>query len=244
MQELAPRAAGAPELDAVAVLRGSGADFCDQRRQHMARQRVEIVARSIEVGRHHRHKVAAMLAAIGLAQLEPGDLGDRVPLIGRFERAGQKRAFGNGLGCEPRINAGRPEKHQLADRIAPRRLEEVGLDRQIVVQKIRGADVVRIDAADAGRRQKHRLRPMLVEPAVDRRLNAQIEPGAVGGQNPAVLGGQPPDQRGADQPAVTRHVNALSAQLKDRVSHRFPPRGWASNAEAGRNPQPRRRPHL
>ena len=34
--------------------------------------------------------IGAVLAAVGLAQLDAGDLGDRVPLVGRFQGAGKQ----------------------------------------------------------------------------------------------------------------------------------------------------------
>ena len=34
-----------------------------------------------------------MLAMIGLAQLDPGDLGDGVPLVGRLQRPGEQGVF-------------------------------------------------------------------------------------------------------------------------------------------------------
>jgi hypothetical protein len=44
-------------------------------------QKVEVVARPIQVGRQSADEVAAVLAPVGLAQLDAGDLGDRVPLV-------------------------------------------------------------------------------------------------------------------------------------------------------------------
>ena len=67
---------------------------------------VEIVARPVEIGRHGRDEVAAVLAAIGLRQLDAGDLGDGVPLVGRLQRAGEQRVLGDRLRRELRIDAG------------------------------------------------------------------------------------------------------------------------------------------
>ena len=89
--------------------------LADQRRQDVARLQVEVVAGAVEIGRHRRDEVAAVLPAIGLAQLDAGDLGDRVPLVGRLERAGQQRVLGDRLRRELRIDAGRAEEQQLLD---------------------------------------------------------------------------------------------------------------------------------
>ena len=36
-----------------------------------------IVARAVEIGRHHRDEIGAVLQPVGLAQFDAGDLGDR-----------------------------------------------------------------------------------------------------------------------------------------------------------------------
>jgi hypothetical protein len=79
----------------------------DQGRQDVAGGEVEIVLRPVEVGRHGRDEVAAVLAAVGLGELDAGDLGDGVPLIGRLQRAGEQGFLADRLGGEPRIDAAR-----------------------------------------------------------------------------------------------------------------------------------------
>jgi hypothetical protein len=60
--------------------------LADQRRQHMAVVQIEIVARPIEIGRHHAAEVGSVRTVVGLAQLDPGDLGDGVRLVGRLQQ--------------------------------------------------------------------------------------------------------------------------------------------------------------
>jgi hypothetical protein len=60
-----------------------------------------------------------MLAAIGLAQLDSSDLGDRIPLVGRLEGAGEKIFLLEGLGGELGIDAGTPEEEQFLDARLP-----------------------------------------------------------------------------------------------------------------------------
>src|SRR3546814_6483597 len=57
-------------------------------------------ARPVEIGRHDRYEVAAILPAIGLAEHQAGDLGDGIPLVGRFERPGQQGGLGDRLRSE------------------------------------------------------------------------------------------------------------------------------------------------
>lgn len=52
----------------------------------MAGRRIEIVSRAVEISRHDGNEVAAMLVAKRLAKLDAGDLGHRVPLVGRLRR--------------------------------------------------------------------------------------------------------------------------------------------------------------
>ncbi len=79
--------------------------LADQRRQHVARLEVEIVARPVEIGRHGGDEVGAVLRAIGGGKLDAGDLGDGIGLVGRLERPGQKSVLDDRLRRELRIDA-------------------------------------------------------------------------------------------------------------------------------------------
>src|SRR3546814_10406982 len=52
------------------------------RRHDVAAERVEVVAGAVQVGRHRRDEVAAVLPAVGLATLDAGGLGPRVTQLG------------------------------------------------------------------------------------------------------------------------------------------------------------------
>ena len=160
MEELAPHRAGAPDVDVRRVGALGLVRLDDQRRHDMALHQVEIVARPVEIGRHDRDEVAAILAAIGLAELDAGDLGDRVPLVGRLERAGQQRLLGDRLRRQTRIDAGGAQQQQLLDAGAPRRLDDVRSGwHQVVVEELGRPRVVGEDAADPRGGEEHRLRP-------------------------------------------------------------------------------------
>ena len=90
MQELAQRRAGAPHVERRRAGQLGFVRLADQGGQDVARLEVEIVAGAVEVRRHGGDEVAAVLAAEGLAELDAGDLGDRVPLVGRLQRAGEQ----------------------------------------------------------------------------------------------------------------------------------------------------------
>ena len=59
----------------------------------MAGGEIEIVAWTIEIGGHRRDEVATIFSSIGLTKLEPRDLGNGIPLIGRLKRSGEQRSF-------------------------------------------------------------------------------------------------------------------------------------------------------
>ena len=65
-------------------------EAAQQRGRDVAVLRIVIVARTVEVGRHRGDEVAAVLPPVRLAQLDARDLGDRIPFVGRLERAGQQ----------------------------------------------------------------------------------------------------------------------------------------------------------
>jgi hypothetical protein len=90
---------------------------------------VIIVAGAVEIGRHHRDEIGAVLLAVGLAQLDGGDLGDGVPFVGRLERAGQQRLLRHRLRRELRIDAGGTERQQLLDAAPERTTDDIQRDR-------------------------------------------------------------------------------------------------------------------
>jgi hypothetical protein len=56
-----------------------------------------IITRPIQVGRQQADLIKAVLAAQRLAQLDMRDLGDRIPLIGGFQRSGEQAS--SRMGC-------------------------------------------------------------------------------------------------------------------------------------------------
>jgi hypothetical protein len=103
VQELSKRRSRAPELHG---LRPSFLRFVHpshKRGDHVRVLRVEIVVRSVEVARHYREELLAMLPVVGLCQLEPGDLGDRIGFVGCLP-AVRLEASPPGLAVRPRAD--------------------------------------------------------------------------------------------------------------------------------------------
>ncbi len=65
-----------------------------QRRQHVAVGGVVVIARPIEIGGHQTDRIKAVLDAQRFRQLDPGNLGDRVPLVGGLQLSGEQGGFG------------------------------------------------------------------------------------------------------------------------------------------------------
>jgi hypothetical protein len=68
---------------------------------------------------------------------------------------------------------------------------------------------------DPRRSEQSRLRPLLIKPAIDRRLLAQVDRMAADSQNSAFLLGQPADQRRTDHAAMAGDEYAPSAERKE-----------------------------
>src|SRR5450755_3604256 len=105
MQEFAPRRPGAPNWYLGGTLYPSLVDAAYQGGGDMTVIQVVLVVRTIKISRHDRDQIHAVLTPVGLRQLDPRDLGDRVPLIGLLQRTGQQAVLSDRLGGQARIDA-------------------------------------------------------------------------------------------------------------------------------------------
>ena len=210
-EEFAPRRAGAPDRNACGAVDLGLVETPHQSRRNVAVVRMIIVAGPIEIGRHHRDKIRAMLQPVRLAQFDAGDLGDRVPLIGRLQRAGQQHVGRHRLRREPRIDAGRAEIDELAHRVMVRGANGVERDGEIVGEKIGRKRAVGADAADFAGGDEDRVGLRLRHEAVDRVRLPQVEIAPRGKNDIAVLAFEAAHDRGADHAGVARHKDALAA---------------------------------
>jgi hypothetical protein len=219
VEELSARLPRTPDREGLCAGRLGFVRLVQQGRDHVTRGRIEVVAWPVEVRRHGRDEVAAVLTPVGLAQFQAGNLGNGVPLIGRLQRAGQEGVFRHRLGRVARIDAGRAEKQQLLDPAAPGAMDDVGLDRQIVVDELGRPAVVRLDAADRRGRHDDRLGPHVGQPGLDVALAPEIDLRPAHREDLAVFVRQPPDQRGADHAAVAGHPDPAPGEPVGGVSH-------------------------
>ena len=208
VQELAQRRAGAPAGDGGRVGRLGLVELADERGQDVRVLQVIIVIRPVQIGGHGADEIAAVLAAVGLAQLEAGDLGHGVPFVGRLQRPGQQVFLLERLRGQPRINAGAAEKQQLAHAGLISAVDEVVLDLQVLEQELRRVLVVRQDAPHFGRRVQNVFGLFLRVELTDGRCVQQVQLGMraadqAGKTAPLQLA---PD-RAAHQAAVAGDVN-------------------------------------
>src|SRR5215470_6020660 len=109
---------------------------------------MEIVAGPVKVRRHRRYEVAAMLATVGLTQLDACDLSDRIGFVGPLQRSRQQRRFGDRLGSVARINARRAEKQKFFNTRAVGSMDDVRFNKQIVIEKVGRKSIVGVHAAN------------------------------------------------------------------------------------------------
>jgi len=121
------------------------------------------------------------LAAVCLAELDAGDLGDGVGLVGGLEVTGQQRLFGHGLGCLAGVDAGGTQVEQLFSAEEVGGVDHGGVDHHVVVDELGRPSGVGHDAADGARHQEDVFGTVGLEPVVDGGLVAEIELFAGGG---------------------------------------------------------------
>ena len=193
-------------------------ELADQRRQHVAGAQVEVVARAVEVGRHEREAVRAVLAVEAAAELDAGDLGDRVGAVGLLQRAGEQVLLAQRLRGLARVDAGAAEEDDLARPGGLRLADDVGLDLEVLVDELPGLLPVCEDAADLGGRDDDDLGALLGEEAARGVLVGEVELVEVAHDEVLVAGlVQGAQDRAADEAGVPGQVDAR--ELADERRH-------------------------
>ena len=120
---------------------------------------VVVVAWAIQVGGHDAAVVntvaGAVLAVVAFAKLDASDLGNGIGLVGGFQSAGEQSVFAHGLRRQLGVNATRAQEQKLFHAHRKRGLHHVGLNHQVVVNKVSRVGVVGMNAAYAGCGQIH-----------------------------------------------------------------------------------------
>lgn len=184
-------------------------ELAQQRRDDVTVLRVVVVARSVQIGRHHSQILRAVLAVVAPAHFDAGDLGQRVRAVGRLQRAGQQAVLAHRLRRHLRVDAARPEEHQPRHTVLPRAVDHIGLDHQVVADELRRVAVVGDDAADLGSGEEHILRLVFGKEGVGRGGVGQIEFGVRPLEDVRIAFRlEIADDGRADQTAVAGYVDA------------------------------------
>ena len=136
---------------------------------------VIVVVGAVEVGGHDADVVGAVLAVQELAVLQTGDFRQRISLVGLFQLTGQQAAFLHGLRRHAGIDAGGAEELQLLAAILPCSVDDVHLQRHIVIHKISQRFLICHDAADFSSSKEHILRLLLCKERFHSILTGQIQ---------------------------------------------------------------------
>src|SRR5215471_20911172 len=134
-----------------------------------------VVARSIEIGWHDGDEIRTVLLTKRLYQLDTGDLGHRVPLIGRLQWSGQEHAFVHRLWRQFGIDAGGAEEQELLYTGGIGGANNIERDGEIVRQEVNRMAVVEGDAADLSRRQNDRVEFGCIDPSFRFGLAGEIK---------------------------------------------------------------------
>ena len=141
--------------------------------------RTEIVSVAINVTGHDRDIVRSILPIVHFTKFQTCYLGNRISFICRLDLTVHQVLFLHWLRGKPRINAGRSQEQQFLHAVNPGALDDVVLDREVVVHEISQSRFIGCNTADLCRRQHDILRFLLLKVFPDRRLFPHIQlPGA------------------------------------------------------------------
>ena len=105
MQELAHRCTSTPDHQLFVAALNRFMEAAQQGRDHMAVLRVIVIMGAIQIGRHYAAVITTMLTVIAFTQLDPGDLGNRIGLIGGLQGTGEQGLFAHRLLSMLGVNA-------------------------------------------------------------------------------------------------------------------------------------------
>src|ERR1019366_2461654 len=175
VEKFASRRASAPDDN---LLRTGGfgfSRFANERRENMRVGQIEVVVGTVQVRRHCGEIASAILAVVAPAHLDSRNLGDCVGAVGRLQRPGQQVVFPNRLGAEPGVDAGGAKEEQAFHPGIAAGLDQVGLDDEVVADKVGWGALVGENAADPGCGKEDKLRLFVGNKLVYSDLIAEIE---------------------------------------------------------------------
>ena len=178
-------------------------DFADERGEDMGGVEVEIVMRPVEIGGHGGEEILSVFAGVGLAELDAGDLGDGVGVVGGLERAGEEGVFADGLGGELGVDTGTAEEEELGAAEVGGGFDEVVLEGEIFEEEFDGLFGIRHDAAHARGGVDDKFGAFFFKKGADCGAVEEVEFGAGAGEDLGeALAGEGADDGAANHAAV------------------------------------------
>lgn len=153
-QEFASRCAVAPHRDRIALLPNRFGAFANQRRNHVARFGIEVVARSVKIHRQQKDRVVIVLLPVRLRLHQQHLFRQSVGRVRFFGISVPEACFVERHGSEFRITANRTHRDELRDAMLARLFDQVHAHNQVVVKKLAGVFAVRSDASHAARQMQ------------------------------------------------------------------------------------------
>ena len=102
----------------------------------MAVFQMKIVILSIQICRHHRTVIGTVLPVVGFTELNSGNFGNSVRLIGRFQNTCQQGTFLHWLSCELRVNTRTAQKQQFFNPSTVCRINNIAFNHQVAINEI------------------------------------------------------------------------------------------------------------
>ena len=148
--------------------------FFNERRNHMAAGRVEVVSRPIEVHRQQRDDARAVLPSVGLALHHHRFLGEAIRRIRLFRISVPEVVFAERHRCELGKRADRAHVHKLADATFASFFQKEDAHDGILVEVFSGVLEVGADAPDDRGEVHNDIGPGVVEKFSHERLLSQV----------------------------------------------------------------------
>ena len=151
--------------------------LANQRRQYVRGFGVIVVSRAVEIGRHRRQKLRPVLPVVRRAHFDTRNLGDRIRPVCRFQWPGEKVFLLYRLRAVARVNARRTEKKQTLYTGFPCLINDVGLDGDVLLDKLSRVGVIGDNAAHFGCCKEHVFGLLGLEEFANRLMIGQVEIG-------------------------------------------------------------------
>ena len=204
--------------------------FADQRRQHVAVVEVVVVVGPVKIGGHDADVLPLVLVVVGIAQLDTSDFRNGVGLVGGLKLTREQGCFLEGLWRQLGVNATGAQEHEALYTRDVGRVDEVGLNHQVLVEKIGPVGVVGLDAPHFGCGNEGVAGLLGLHEGLNRALVEQVEFMALACDDLGVAAGLQPAHDGRAHHAAMSsdedfcsfvHMNALNEGQIPAVRQRF-----------------------